>query len=203
MARTLHYEGSVGTARHTSCRTNLDTTNRRINVLKKYLFAATFAMAASSVAIGAQAPAQAQAQDAAKPATTITGCVYNEKDVPGRSPNVAEKAGVLEDYILAEVSASASPTGTSGVAGATGSAPRAMYKLEFVDDDKLKTMVGRRVEVTGRIDRESTDSARPTASTPPTSSMDKAVGKDQVNLAEFEVTSIKEVAGTCPAKPTK
>jgi hypothetical protein len=70
-------------------------------VLKKYLFAASFALAASGVAISAQAPA-AQAQDAAKPATTITGCVYNEKDVPGRAPNVAERAGVLEDYILAE-----------------------------------------------------------------------------------------------------
>ena len=65
-------------------------------MFKKYLFAASFAMAASGVAIGAQAPA-AQAQDAAKPATTITGCVYNEKDVPGRAPNVAEKAGVMED----------------------------------------------------------------------------------------------------------
>jgi hypothetical protein len=27
------------------------------------------------------------------------------------------------------------------------------------------------------------------------------IGRDRVDLAEFEVTSIKEVSGTCPAKP--
>lgn len=173
-------------------------------MLKKYLFAATFAMAASGVAIGAQAQEPASpAQDAAKPTTTIIGCVYNEKDVPGRSPNLAERAGVMEDYILAEVAAGDSPTGTSGVAGATGSATKAMYKLEFVDDDKLKTMVGKRVEVTGRIDREAGDQTRPTTATPPTTTVDKTIGRDKVDLAEFEVTSIKAVEGSCPAMPSK
>ena len=172
-------------------------------MFKKYLFAASFAMAASGVAIGAQAPA-AQAQDAAKPATTITGCVYNEKDVPGRAPNVAEKAGVMEDYILAAVSAApaaGSPTGTAGATGTSGSASKSMYKLEFVDDEQLKALVGKRVEVTGRIDREAGDAPRATSATPPTTSTDKAIGRDHVNLAEFEVTSIKAVEGTCPAKP--
>jgi hypothetical protein len=76
-----------------------------------------------------------------------------------------------------------------------------MYKLEFADDDQLKALVGKRVEVTGRIDREGTDASRPTATTPPTTSTDKAIGRDRVNLAEFEVTSIKAVEGSCPAKP--
>jgi hypothetical protein len=34
---------------------------------------------------------------------TLTGCVYQEKDVPGRAPNPAERIGILEDYILAEI----------------------------------------------------------------------------------------------------
>jgi hypothetical protein len=174
-------------------------------VFKKYLFAASFAMAASGAAIGAQAPAPAaQAQDAAKPSTTITGCVYNEKDVPGRAPNVAERAGVMEDYILAVTSAApaaGSPAGTAGATGTSGTAGKAMYKLEFVDDEKLKAMVGKRVEVTGRIDRDAGDAARPTSATPPTTSTDKAIGRDHVDLAEFEVTAIKAVEGTCPAKP--
>ena len=38
--------------------------------------------------------------------TTLQGCVYEEKDVPGRTPNVAEQAGVMEDYILVTATSS-------------------------------------------------------------------------------------------------
>ena len=31
---------------------------------------------------------------------TVEGCVMREEDVPGRKPNVAERAGVGEDFIL-------------------------------------------------------------------------------------------------------
>src|SRR5688500_10959335 len=34
--------------------------------------------------------------------TTIVGCLYREDQVPDRKPNVAERAGILEDYILAD-----------------------------------------------------------------------------------------------------
>ena len=134
---------------------------------------------------------------------TLTGCVYREKDVPGRAPNVAERAGVLEDYILAEVSttSAAKPdaVGTSGTSATAKSSP--MYKLELIADDKLQTMVGRRVEVTGRIDAEPGD-AKTTAATPPATQTDKVIGRDRIDLPEFEVSSIREVAGTCPATPT-
>src|SRR5262245_43427465 len=78
--------------------------------------------------------------------TTLTGCVYNEKDVPGRAPNIAERAGVLEDYILAEISPAeaAKPTGTSGAANRPTT--YSMYKLEKASDSQLKAMVGKRVE---------------------------------------------------------
>jgi hypothetical protein len=46
--------------------------------------------------------------------TTLTGCLYNERDIPGRTPNVAERAGVLEDYILAEVTMSGQTGGRPG-----------------------------------------------------------------------------------------
>ena len=80
---------------------------------------------------------------ASQPSTTLTGCVYREQDVPGRSPNVAERAGVLEDYILAEVTPSqpqSTPSaGTPGADGTSGTAKSgAMYKLELIDDDKLQ-----------------------------------------------------------------
>jgi hypothetical protein len=133
--------------------------------------------------------------------------VYQEKDIPGRAPNVAERVGILEDYILAEVSGRAGvsgATGTSGSGSAAGAASAQgtgpMYKLEFVDDDKLKALVGKRVEVTGRIDAESGDAVAP-APGEQSSKTDKVIGRDRVDLSEFEVASIKEVAGVCPATP--
>jgi hypothetical protein len=122
---------------------------------------------------------------------TMTGCLYHEKSVPGRTPNVVEKAGVLEDYILADASMPADEGKSSTLA--TGN----MYKVENIADDKLSALVGKRVEVAGKIDPEGGGLGR--AATGPTP--DKGLGPDKVNLPEFEATSIKEVAGTCPATP--
>jgi hypothetical protein len=187
-------------------------------MLNRYFIAGALAAGLAGVASAQQPPsptspapqAPAATRAAQKPATTIVGCVYHEKDVPGRAPNLAEKVGVLEDYILAEVPstpAAGKPgatdtkgTQTPGVAGTSGSSG-AMYKLELVDDDKLKALVGKRVEVVGRIDAEAGDARAPAPATP-TSPTDKALGRDRVDLAEFEVASIKEVPGTCPATPT-
>jgi hypothetical protein len=141
----------------------------------------------------AQPPATAPAQSA--DATTVQGCVYKEADVPGRTPNVAEKAGMGEDYILV---ASASSSGTAGTSGTTppagtagtagmGSAPGKAYKLGKIADEQLKAVVGKRVEVTGRVDAGS-GAAAGTAGAP-------------AKLPDFEVTSIKEVEGSCPAMP--
>jgi hypothetical protein len=135
--------------------------------------------------------------------TTLTGCVYEEKDVPGRTPNVAEQAGVLEDYILAvdATSAAGATAGTSGTSasGAAGTmgAKAKMFKLEHADDDKLKSMVGKRVEVTGRVDAEAGDQPTGTAG----AARDDSAGPDRIELPEFEVTSIRETSGSCPAKP--
>ena len=134
--------------------------------------------------------------------TTLIGCVYHEKDVPGRAPNVAERAGVLEDYILAEISTAeaAKPTGTTG--SATRPMTNSMYKLQKAADSELRAMVGKRVEVTGRIDADASDaSGQPPASTQ-TNRTDQVLGHDRINLPEFEVSSIRAVSGTCPAKPS-
>lgn len=179
-----------------------------------FLRACAIATLCSGVAVAAQTPtagqsptpAQPPAATSQQPTTTLSGCVYQEQDIPGRAPNVAERAGVLEDYILAVIpreSQGAAPTaGTPGAAGTSGTAATSgkMYKLEFIEDEKLKAVVGKRVEVTGRIDAEAGDKAVAPA-TPPTTSTDRAIGRDRVDLPEFEVTAIREVAGTCPAKP--
>jgi hypothetical protein len=136
---------------------------------------------------------------------TLIGCVYKEQDVAGRTPNVAERAGVLEDYILAQVeekSASASGAAAVGTSGSTGRGSK-MYKLELIADDRLQAMVGKRVEVTGKIDAEAGDTAgRATGTAGTAGQPDRSAGPDRVELPEFEVSSIKEVEGTCPANPS-
>lgn len=183
---------------------------------RNYFHSSAVAVLFSGVILIAQAAASGQAQQTqpttqpkattTQPVTTLAGCVYQEKDVPGRAPNVAERAGILEDYILAEVTPSqpqgTPSTATPGTTGTSGTAKSgAMYKLELVDDAKLKAMVGKRVEVTGRIDAEPGDKTA-TSATPPTTPTDRAIGRDRIDLPEFEVTSIREVTGTCPAKPS-
>jgi hypothetical protein len=70
-----------------------------------------------------------------------------------------------------------------------------MYKVEKIPDERLKALVGKRVEVTGRIDPEGT----PT--TPAGAGPDRGLGPDRINLPEFEAASIRESSGTCPATP--
>jgi hypothetical protein len=191
-----------------------------LNVLKRYLIgvaAAAFmtgaAAAQTTAADDSQTgstdtrqtqPATTQDQDRSASAagtTTLTGCVYKEDDVPGLTPNIAEQAGIMEDYILA-VSAGSGETGATGTsgqaAGTSGAAAANMYKLEHADDEDLQAVVGKRVEVTGRVDAEEGDTG--TASSP---DRDESAGPDRVELPEFEVTSIREVGGDCPAQPAK
>ena len=177
--------------------------------MRKYVIATATVVACSgllgvaqSPSPAAQAPPAPQTQPQATTAqasSTLTGCVYREKDVPGRAPNVAERAGVLEDYILADVRPPASTPGAVGTSGTADAASHAMYKLELIADDKLKAAVGKRVDVTGRIDAEARDSK--SSASPGASQTDKAIGRDKIDLAEFEVTSMREVPGDCPATP--
>jgi hypothetical protein len=108
---------------------------------------------------------------------TLSGCLAREKDVPGMAPNVAERAGMGEDYILTNVSMAASSTSsstsTTGSTGSTGTTSSTgtsgstmsgtqtgqsasamsgkMYKIEGLDDSRLQPFVGQRVEVTGKM----------------------------------------------------
>jgi hypothetical protein len=132
------------------------------------------------------------------PQTTLAGCLYTENSIPGRSPNVAEKAGLLEDYILADASPSGRRNGLSDPpiadkgqpadAPAAGLASGRMYKVTKIDDEKLKALLGKRVEVTGSIKPD--DDAKP------------ADRSTNTNLPNIEGTSIREVSGaSCPATP--
>jgi hypothetical protein len=157
------------------------------------------ALAATHVAAQAQTspqsttPRDSAAQGASQGSgSTMVGCLYREAQVPGRSPNVAERAGVLEDYILVGAApASSAQSSTSASATSASAASGRMFKVEGIDDDRLKAMVGKRVEVSGRVDAD-VEGRR-----------DQSLGPDTINLPEFEAQSIREVSGECPATPNQ
>ena len=178
-------------------------------MVRQYVIPTAFAVALAGAGVSAQQtqqpptqqpPAQTQTQAESR---TLEGCVYREADIPGRSPNVAERAGMGEDYILvaSATAAAAGTVGTSGTTGAAGAAAAApkVFKLEHEDDDKLKEMVGKRVTVTGKSDADAGDRTATGAPARDTNPM----SPDQIELPEFEVTTITEAAGgtPCPAKP--
>jgi len=195
-------------------------------MFKRYLLSGAVAVMCSAAMTSAQTPAtgaapqvppagqqtpattqprptspQTTTTDRAAP-TTLVGCLVREQDVPGHAPNIAERAGIMEDYILAEITPAeaARPAGTSGASRVPTT--YSMYKLEKAKDSELKSMVAKRVEVIGRIDAEKGDAVgQPSASTD-TSKTDRVIGRDRIDLPEFEVSSIRAVAGTCPAKPS-
>lgn len=187
-------------------------------MIKKYVIAGTFAVVCANGVLAAQSTPRVDAQQPSAPSattpgapagqqlgTTLIGCLYREDQIPGRTPNVAERAGILEDYILADAlmpnpQGSTRPGDAPRATGTTGNNPGStgnMYKVEKLPDERLKLLVGKRVEVMGRIDPEGAGNVgSPGAPTP-----DRGLGPDQINLPEFEATSIREVSGTCPKTP--
>jgi hypothetical protein len=168
--------------------------------------------AAAIVCTGSLFAAQSQPSDT--PITTFVGCLYREADLPSRSANVAEHAGVSENYILVAARDTAAPTGTSGATGATNavaagsdshgvgptdsgsSAAGRMYKVERIAGDQLQPLVGKRVEVTGQIDRDAADPPADAGSAQP-----EGAKSDPMALANLEATSIREVEGPGPTTP--
>jgi hypothetical protein len=154
-------------------------------------------------ALAAQSPSASPAQQ--PPATpamaahtvTVEGCLVLEKDIPGRQPNVAEKAGVMEDYILTSakfLKGSPHSSAATGTAGATGTSGVADVKLEVrgIDDEQLKKFAGQRVEIEGKVDPA--DFGERAA--------EKATGEKSGDLPEIEGTVIRKATSTtpCPMK---
>jgi hypothetical protein len=156
------------------------------------VFALAVGVAAQYPPSNPQNPPQTR-QPAAQEQKTVTveGCLMREQDVPGRKPNVAERAGVLEDYILAsakmikgsapqgsrEPAKPGEPTGTSGKLSP-------MYDVKGIDDEKLKPLVGKRVQIDGTF-------ADVTKSPTPGGTED---------LVDIRGTAIRPASGECPSK---
>lgn len=167
--------------------------NRR-NQKSRYLFASAAAgLFAAAVGVAAQEPKpdpqtpRAPSAQEQKATVTVEGCLMREQDVPGRKPNIAERAGVMEDYILAnakmikrsapQAAAQARPGDPTGTAGTTSP----MYDVKGLADDQLKPLVGKRVQIDGTFaDMSKSPSAGPTA-----------------DLADIRGTAIRSATGDC------
>jgi hypothetical protein len=137
-------------------------------------------------------PSAAQKAPAADQAGTATveGCLVREQDVPGRKPNVAERAGVMEDYILtnAKVVKGSAPKSAAGApkagepTGTSGSASN-MFDVKGIPDERLKEFAGKRVQIEGKFDDQDRSATAKT-------------GEDLVNI---QGTAIRAATGECPA----
>jgi hypothetical protein len=163
----------------------------------RYLFGCA---AASVIAVAVSAAAQnppPQTPPTRPPAqmATVEGCLMKEADVPGRKPNVAERAGIAEDYILTHIKSvkgalpagaaeakPGTPVGTAGYTRAT------MFEIRGIDDEQLKKFVGRRVQIEGTFQNVDRLQARPETQTP------------NDDLAEIRGATIRQVSGECPPK---
>src|ERR671925_144698 len=80
-----------------------------VSAIATLALASTAALAADRAPQGTGQPqttgkpsgSEAQQDVTVQPTMTLVGCVYREDQVPERKPNIAERAGILEDYILA------------------------------------------------------------------------------------------------------
>ena len=154
--------------------------------------AACFAAVALTVSAAAQTTGQSQPASPAATTSpvgsvTLEGCLAREDAVPGREPNIIERRGIMEDYILtmtkvvkgSPAAQADRPTGTSG--STTAATP--MYQVKGLDDDRLKTMVGKRVQVDGTLE-----------------DLDKPV-PGSTDLPDIRATTIRQVTGDCAGKP--
>lgn len=117
---------------------------------------------------------------------TVTGCLKAEKDVPGRRPNVAERAGVTEDYVLTSVKMAQS-SATSGIGLAT------MYEIEGIAEAELQKHLNHQVEITGSLSTGNAMGNRGASAAPGSQASANA------DLPQLTATSVKMLAATCPA----
>ena len=150
-------------------------------------------------------PAPPQAAGSAQQ-VTVTGCIQREADFrkardAGRGGVAGTGVGAGNEFILADASMASGATSTRGAdapAPAATTGGSAAYELSGRDESKAGQFVGKRVEIAGMLKAAETAGGRPTggptAGKPP-EGIDVA-GRD-LQLRELEVSSIREVSGTC------
>lgn len=213
-------------------------------MLKRYLLTSAAAFVCATAMTSAQTPATGAAPQvppasqsapptpqstttdraAERSQMTVTGCLVREQELPGHTPNNADRAGRLEDYILTATAAANStnpgkPNAASGAVGTSGTAAQAtssngpMYKIKGISDMQLKSLAGKRVEVVGLMNADVKDNAAADAAKTPavgTGSQNQTGtdanagrGEEKTQWTNFAASSIREVSGSCPTPVSK
>lgn len=138
---------------------------------------------------------------------TVQGCLMREADVPGLKPNIAERAGVTEDFIItsAKIVKGSAPTGDSR------STASKMFEVEGLSKDQIQSNLNKRVEIDGTIEGKDEmargDTTRsPVPPRPDPSAPDptpnprgmKAPADSAGDLAQLQAKNIRTVPGDCP-----
>jgi hypothetical protein len=162
-----------------------------------------------------QPPATASPQEptAAAEQVTVAGCIEREADYrkaqdAGRGGVAGTGVGAGNEFVLinASIAKGTGATGTTGTTpetptGTSGAATSVAYELTGANEGQAAEHVGRRVEISGTLKAAQVQGGAATGGTTagrPPAGIDVA-GKD-LKLRELEVSSIREVAGTCLAK---
>lgn len=177
------------------------------------LCAATLGWAQVTPSSSQQQPSGPRAEAAAEGRITITGCLLEERNVAGLQPNIFERLGIGEDFILTAAVVQGQEPKPVGTSGSTAAAPAAdMYQVVGLDDERLREHAGRRVEVTGLLQpgvpRRATTEV-PIAEGAQTGTQPRPVpaargderGAGNEPLARIHAAEIRQVEGDCSAKP--
>ena len=152
----------------------------------------------------AQAPAQ-QTTEAPAQQVTIVGCVQREEDYRKAHNHGKGGAGTGigsgDEYVLIRASIADAKTPSTGATGTSGgNAEGSAFELAGDKEAALKTLVGKRVEITGKMKAAEKGPLGPTggatAGAPP-AGVD--VLSADLRLREVDIASVKETTGTCPA----
>ncbi len=185
--------------------------------MKKYVLTNAAAVMCAGALASAQTPGvgpneqERLTADRQSAIVTLVGCLQREADVPGRRPNIVERAGIMQDYLLTQATLAPpsvtdartrggptpdTPVGTSGSpqTPVTGS----VYKIEGIAADRLRELTGKRVEVTGRIDEDDMREVRGTAGSGTTvPGTNVRIEDADGDTPEFEATVMNEIGGIC------
>jgi len=133
------------------------------------------------------APSDRSRSSSGTPAT-VEGCLHREGDVPGRKPNIAERAGLSQDYLLTEsrIVKGSAPAGAPDASGHS-----AIYDVQGLSSDQLKSNVNRRVQIDGTFEHEERAQKGPEVN---------GTGND---LVELKGTTIRSVSGDCATGPPR
>ena len=158
------------------------------------------------LAQSAAAPAgNPQATAAAGEQMTVMGCIQREADYrksvsAGRGGVAGTGAGAGNEFVLANAMMAASATsgsaatsgaGAPSATGTAGATSNTAYELTGPNEGQAANFVGKRVQITGKM-KAGDAAGGPTGTVP---------GSQDLKLREFEVSSIRETAGSCTATP--